>query len=136
MSTTRHRIPTEQKPDEIHSYPPQVSSFRLTSPVILVTLTLAYLLMFMIWYSPDEIPVLVLNIPLLGRIVEYLIANPNYNLGFIWFTIIAHSLESCYSIRFCLKNNFTPSSTIWYIVLVMYCGGFGMKVLFQYKHHV
>ena len=135
MSTTRQRIHTEQKPSEAHSDPRQVSSFRLASPVVLVLLTLAYILMFMIWYSPSEIPAQVMNIPLLGSIVEYLIANPSYSIGLIWFTIIMHSLESCYAIHFCIKNNFTALSTIWYLVQVLYAGGFCLRVLFQYKPH-
>lgn len=91
--------------------------------------------MFMIWYSPSGIPTQVLDTPLLGKLVELLIANPNYDLGLIWFTIIAHSLESCYAIHFCVKNNFSPLSTIWYIVQVMYCGGFCLRLLLQYKPH-
>ncbi|KAI6655058.1 hypothetical protein LOD99_2347 [Oopsacas minuta] len=135
MSTTRQRVSSEQKTTESTHELVQVSSFRIASPVIIIILTLFYVLMFMIWYSPSAIPVPVLSIPLLGKLIGYLIAHPNYDLGLIWFTIIAHTFESYFGVYFCGKHNFTCASTAWYILQTLYCGGFCLRVLFKYKPH-
>ena len=128
----RQRTSRNKKCTQTFDVPP-VYFFSLVSPQIYLIITLAYIIMAAVWYSPDQIPVAILNTPILGNLVWFLISYPILNLGFIWLTIIAHIVESYFAIKFCWKHNFSISSTALYIAQTLYCGGFCLRVLFRYN---
>ena len=131
-AVVRQRTSSDRKSPRFHDAPP-VNFFSLVSPGVYSFLTLSYTFMAAIWYCPNQIPSILLNTPILGHLIQFLIAFPKVNLGLILFTIIVHTLESFFVVAFCWKHNFSISCTAFYIAQILYCGGFGLSVLFKYK---
>ena len=130
-ATLRQRV-SDRKSPKLHDMAP-VSFFSLVSPQVYLLLTLAYVIMGVAWYFPDEISTLMLTTPFLGQVFRFLTVYSKVNLGLIWFTIIAHIIESYFAVKFCRRHNFSNSSTMFYIGQTLYCGGFCLKVLFRYR---
>ena len=111
----------------------EVSYSKTVSPLIYIVVTLGYILLGTTWYSPTDVPSLVLKTPLLGYLTQLLIDDPNIISGVWWFIIIAHIFETCFAIRFCVKNKFKPSSTLLFFAQTLYLGGFSLRVLLKYR---
>ena len=131
-TTVRQRARSSQLSPEIPDVPPVVF-VSLVSPIVYLVLTFAYSIMGVVWYSPDLLPALLRDMPVLGNVIRLLISYPILNYGLIWFTIIAHIFESFFAFKFCSKHNFSISCTTLYIAQTLYCGGFCLRVLFKYK---